>query len=183
MHFPAARPDACPVDVWTLQNQLIALAEHFLGPRDAAKKLYRPTFVEDGPYVINTPNLDGAFAALSLNAAGYWPTTVYELGHETVHLLNPTVGSTTWFEEGIAVLFSIAALAYHKLRPQSPTLQSYQDALAMVTAIPGEPFAVARAVRAGGRTLASVTYEDLASVMPTCEEAVLRQLVTTCVPR
>ena len=88
----APSPGQDPSALWSMQLQLLRLAEDTLGPRDASKVIYQPIFVEDGPHIRNTPNLDGAFAELSRNAEGYWPTVVKELAHETVHLLNPRPG-------------------------------------------------------------------------------------------
>src|SRR6478672_1516566 len=137
MQFPTSRPDAEASALCRLQNDLLTLAEFKLEPRDKSKKIYQPTFDPHGPRLINTPTLDGAFAQLSSNAAGFWPTAVYELAHETVHLLNPTVAYTNWFEEGIAVAFSIFALEQHNLPIQLPSLATYGEALALVQALPG----------------------------------------------
>jgi hypothetical protein len=90
--FPNSRPDSEPALLWRLQGDLLLLAESKFGPRDNSKKVFQPIFVPDGPHLINTPTLDGAFVALSPSAAGYWPTAVYEMAHETVHLLNSDGG-------------------------------------------------------------------------------------------
>ena len=99
-------PREDPSAAWSLQLQLLRLAEDTLGPRDASKTIFQPVFADYGPYIRNTPNLDGAFAELSRNAEVFWPTTLYELAHETVHLLNPRPGTGNWLGEGIAVAFS-----------------------------------------------------------------------------
>ena len=45
---------------------------------------------------------------MSDNGRFYWPTVVYELAHETVHLLNPVfLGEANYLEEGVAVAFSL----------------------------------------------------------------------------
>ena len=68
-NFPLAKPIDDRVHVWTLQNLIRTAAETRFGPMNPSKKLYRPKFVENGPHVINTPNFDGGFAGLSMNAA------------------------------------------------------------------------------------------------------------------
>jgi hypothetical protein len=77
------RPKDDPVRMWAMQNLLLDEAERLLGGRDLSKKIYKSEFVTDGkgPQLINTPNFDSASAMLSVNAAGYWPTAVYELSH------------------------------------------------------------------------------------------------------
>lgn len=185
MKFSASRPDAeaSASALWRLQNDLLTLAEIKLGPRDGSKKIYQPTFGPDGPFLINMPTLDGAFAQLSLSAAVFWPTAVYELAHETVHLLNPTVGCTNWLEEGIAVAFSIFALEQHNLPIQLPKLATCREALALVQALPGGPFPTAQRAREASGALNSVQYKDLACIVPQHDEASLRKLTTQCIPR
>lgn len=166
-----------------LQNKLLALVETQLGPRDSARRIYQPTFDVHGPYLMNTSNLDGAFVVLSPNAAGYWPTTVYEMAHETVHLLDPIVGPTNWLEEGVAVAFAIHAMASFNLPAPVVSLASYREALALVEALPSGPFATARSARTSAGALSAVTFEQLVELAPGHDESRLRQLASRCVPR
>lgn len=183
MQFPSSRPDAEPSALWRLQTDLLTLAESNLGRRDKTKKIYLPAFDPAGPRLINTPTLDGAYAQLSANAAGFWPTAVYELAHETVHLLNPTVAYTNWFEEGIAVAFSILALEQYSLPTQLPSLATYLEALVLVQALPGGPFPAAQRAREMSGSLNAVKYEELARIAPGHDDASLRKLTTQCIPR
>lgn len=183
MQFPVFRPDASPDSLWQLQCELLALAEAQLGPRDSTKNVYQPTFDVNGPHLMNTPGLDGAFVRLSANAAGYWPTAVYEMAHETVHLLNPVVGNTNWLEEGIAVSFSHLALVHYGFPKPMLTIPSYREALALVDGLPCGAIHAARLARASAGALNAVTYEHLAAIAPDYEEAKLRKLASLCVPR
>ena len=126
MQLPGTNPKDDPKALWSLQLELLALAEFHLGPRDASKKIYPPQFGADYPQVRLTPNEDGAFAKLSRNGEQYWPTAVYELAHETTHLLNPVkLGEASNLEEGVAVAFSIKAQHSYGIRPvQVPTPES-----------------------------------------------------------
>ena len=114
-------PGQDPSGLWSVQLQLLKLAEDTLGPRDISKTIFQPAFVDDGPHIRNTPNLHGAFVEVSRNADGCWATVVNELVHETVHLLNPKLGVGTWLSEGIAVAFSNYAQRQFKLEPQGVT--------------------------------------------------------------
>ena len=89
MQLPHTSPRNDPVALWAFQQNLLSIAEAALGARDTSKKIYQPGFTDDGPHIRNTPELDGAFAELSRNSECYWPTAIYEMAHETVHLLNP----------------------------------------------------------------------------------------------
>ena len=141
MQLPDGRPEVDPQALWRLQNELLTLAESLLGPRDSAKKIYQPNFDSDGPHIRNTPNLDGAFAELSPNAAGYWPTVVYEMGHETVHLLNPDRLGVNFLEEGMAVAFSLRAMERYGLPVEGIREESYAKALGLVRQLSPDVFA------------------------------------------
>jgi hypothetical protein len=182
--FPASLPKDDPVTLWSLQQQLLSAAESRFGQRDTSKQIYQPIFRDDGPILINTPNLDGAFAALSTNAAaGYWPTTVFELAHETVHLLNPTVGYTNWLEEGVAVAFSIEMSAQLTQHPQTPSDGSnYSIAFRRLQSLPVHYHDAARIIRSEC-ALGSVTVDILKRLFPHSELATLEMLADTCVPR
>ena len=108
------------------------MAESVLGPRDGSKKIYQPQFADDGPHVRNTPNLDGAFVELSHGGECYWPTIVYEMAHETVHLLNPIPGNTDNIEEGVAVELSLMVQQSYDVVIQKPSMESYLYVIQLV---------------------------------------------------
>jgi hypothetical protein len=104
-------PKEAPSSLWTLQNELIQEAEALLGPRDYSKIVYQPDWNCDGPHIRYTPSKDGAFAELGFNAMNDWKMAVYQLAHETVHLLDQHGGErTNNLEEGAAVRFSLDML-------------------------------------------------------------------------
>ncbi len=134
--LPNTIPEHDQEGLLKLQEALLELAEQLLGDRDKSKIIYQPDFDVNGPYINNTPNLDGASARLSPNSKLYWPTVVYEMAHEIIHLLNPIVGYTNWLEEGIAVKFSIFAQNEPNLHPiQQPISGPYFDALELVNTL------------------------------------------------
>ena len=169
-------PGDTPGDLWAVQLQLLELAEDALGPRDATKKIYQPEFADDGPFIRNTPNLDGAFAELSRNAESYWPTAIYELAHETVHLLNPKPGDGNWLSEGIAVAFSIHAQLYFKLTPQGIGMQSYRRSLELVSRLPCGPLVAGRSIRSACGSLDSATKSILTELFPSVDSELLAEL-------
>ena len=171
------KPQDAPAALWALQQELLALAEHLLGPRDGSKQIYQPAFHSDGPpFLRNTPDKDGAFVELSQNAAGYWPTTVFEMAHETVHLLNPVAGGTNFLEEGIAVAFSRIAPQIYGLPLNEIEIGAYADALALVQSLPPDVFTAARMVRETVGALSATTLDDLANMFPSVERSVLCRL-------
>jgi hypothetical protein len=167
MTLPTDLPKNSPASVWNWQNVLLGEAEALLGPRDKSKKIYQPTFFAPTPRLINTPNFDGAYAQLSNYASGYWPTFIYELAHETVHLLNPTIGATNYLEEGIAVKFSLDMLIKHGNGAFTPSLPiNYQKALDLVTELQPSCLSVAKILRKKFGALSTITIEHLNNTIP-----------------
>ena len=169
-------PGQEPVALWSVQSHLLSIAETILGPRDGSKTICQPTFTDCGPKLRNTPNLDGAFAELSRNAQGYWPTVVNELAHETVHLLNPKPGVGTWLEEGIAVAFSIEAQRQFNLEPQDIEMPSYRRALRLVSELTDGPLVAGRRVREACWAYWDADQNDLVTLFPTIDPATLSVL-------
>ena len=169
-------PREDPSAFWKIQCELLRLAEDTLGPRDASKVIYQPVFADDGPYIRNTPNLDGAFAELSRNAETYWPTAVYELAHETVHLLNPKPGVGNWLSEGIAVAFSVYAQLHFKLGPQCINMQSYRRSLELVSELPYGPLEAGRSIRDACGSLNGATRSILEMLFPSVDSEILTEL-------
>lgn len=183
MKLPSTRPADDPAALWKLQHVLLGEAEALLGPRSPNVTIYQPVFSSMGPCLRNTPSLDGAFVELSRNAVGYWPTVVFELAHETIHLLDPTAGYTTWLEEGIAVAFSLEAQRVRRLRRYLPSRGPYLKALRMVNALPNSPFAAGRRVREVCGALNRVTPSALAKALPEVAHARLVRLASRCTAR
>ncbi len=184
MQLPTTVPETDPSGLWALQGQLITLAEQLVGQRDRTKTIYQPSFHDDGPRLRNTPTLDGAFVELGRGSKVYWPTVVYEMAHETIHLLNPTVGHTNWLEEGVAVAFSVHAQSLCRLQQiQTPNSGPYFEALELVRALPGGPFVAARRVREFARALNAITTEQLRELFPDTDPVDLGQLSKKCIPR
>ena len=138
MRFPATNPVDDPPALWALQLKLLDTAESLLGPRDQSRKVYQPQFTDHGPNLRNTPNLNGAFVELSRTAETDWAEAVFEMAHETVHLLNPVAGDTNNLEEGVAVafLFHIQPAYGINVRPGTTV---YDHAYGMVCRLPGGP--------------------------------------------
>jgi hypothetical protein len=183
MKLPTSLPEHDPSALWSLQQQLLIVAEYLVGRRDQSKTIYQPAFHENGPHIRNTPTLDGAFVELGAGSKVYWPTVVFEMAHETIHLLNPVEGYTNWLEEGVAVEFSIHAQQLFGVPIQSPTAGPYFEALEMVRSLPGGTFSAAYRVREIAGSLGTVTVEQLCSLFPSYDRAGLLRLAEKCVPR
>jgi hypothetical protein len=121
----------------------------------------------------------GAFASLSSSAGGYWPSFVYELAHEVVHLLNPTMGPATWLEEGLTVSFSIHAQRIYGCKVQEPAAGGYQKALALVRKLDDSEFTFGQAIRERFGSLSNFSAPQLKLAFPEVPERFARQLART----
>ena len=173
-------PSSDPVDdaprLWALQWDLIEIAETELGLRDRSKRVYQPKFADDGPFLQNTPDFDGAFVKLSRNAAHYWPTVVYEMAHETVHLLDPVArGNGNYLEEGVAVAFSLHVQPMYGFN-MSVKMPSYVNALKLVESLPGGALTAGKLIREAVGALSSATAQSLAELFLEVDETICDHL-------
>ena len=178
--FDMVLPKDTKVAVWALQNFLLGEAEKLLGQKDIDKQIFQPVFEDRGPFIRNRVQNDGAWAVLSHNAGGYWPTTLYELAHETIHLLNPVVGHTNYLEEGIAVAFSIDMSKNETTHPMSPNDKYYQRALELVQLLPNGTYESAKRIRNEFGSLGNVSVAGLKKLFPTLEVEVIEELCSEC---
>jgi len=178
--FSKNNPEDDPTALWQLQQFLMTECQTRFGNRNIIKTLCQPIFRGDGPIVINTPQLDGAFAALSNNARQYWPTTLYELAHETVHLLNPVEGYTNYLEEGFAVAFSVEISRLHTQHPMKPDDKFYQEAWHLVNQLGKDIYEVARRIRIESVSLAGVNPSQLAKICPNVNSDTIDNLCSEC---
>ena len=177
--LPDTDPKDSPESLWSLQLVLLSNAEVVLGPRDPSKKICQPVFVDDGPRTRHTPNRDGVYIELSRNGERYWPTVMFEMAHETVHLLNPTIyGNSNYLEEGTAVEFSLR-IVRSKFGTEMPINMSiYRNALELIRLLPGDPLDSARSVREHiGGPLSNVTASHMKELFPGVDSVVLDTLV------
>ena len=117
----------------------------------------------NGPQLRNTPDLDGAYVELSPNGRFYWPTVVFEMAHETVHLLNPVPGNTNNLEEGVAVAFSLHVQPSYEISVPV-CMRSYEYALMLANSLPGGALTAAKAIRHQVGALSAATTECLAEL-------------------
>lgn len=161
-------PESNMEDLWKLQLALMRYAESLFGSRSGRKVLYRPDFDSDGPHVRHTPTYEGAFADLSFGSKTSWDCALYELAHETVHLLDPRgtcrpPPKASHFEEAVATAF---AMHCSDLAGGSYTKPSgnYAIALSHTLSFRGHVFTVAHGVRRSFGHFSSATSADFLSL-------------------
>ena len=163
--LPLTEPQFDPVGLWALQQELLSWAEHLYGPRDASFQLYPPQFDDDGPNIRFTPDRRGVYAELAPNAQRHWRFAVFQLAHETVHLLDPgLLGTATYLEEGVAVAFSLHVQQRYGINVVTNG-ELYDRAHARVNTLPEGHLETKLIRRAVGR-LRNATADNLVSLFP-----------------
>jgi hypothetical protein len=166
----SATPLDSKEEVWRLQQALMMEAEQMLGARNASKTICQPRFRVGNPQIVNTIDKTGALAELSMGSLRNWGTCVFELAHETVHLLDPLPCNARELEEGVAVAFSqhcVQALAsICGPVPYPVTPMRYTRAWQRAEALSGGALSAGKIVRAAAGTLDNITPALVCSLFP-----------------
>ena len=150
-----------------------------LGLRDATWEIRKPRFAASRPGIRFCKQEKWAYAELSPNGEGYWPTVVFEMGHETVHLLNPVpIECSNYLEEGVAVAFSLYACKRIGYDAMNDLLKwrKYIHALYLVQQLPGDSLDNARRIRERLGRLSSAQTEHLSELFPGVSQSILIEL-------
>ena len=162
--LPATEPQSDPVGLWKLQVELLSWAEQLYGPRDASWRIDPPQCAKNIPHVDLAVGR-GAFARLAPNAQRHWRFAVFQLAHESVHLLDPVKwGEATYLEEGVAVGFSLHVQRRYGINVVTND-ERFDCAYALVSALPCGHLEAKRIRRSVGR-LSDATANNLSDLFP-----------------
>lgn len=172
-----AAPFDDPETMWQMQLELLALAEDIFGPRNPIYRLDKPLFRETGPTIRYGNTLRSVAVELSFNGRWYWPTIVFEMAHETIHLIDPVIGNSNYLEEGAAVAFSLHAQALYGLEvygreANGPQDEPYICALHLLHELPGDALEAAGRIRRETGPLSAVKPEELLNLFPDLDSQV-----------
>lgn len=167
---------------WTLTTRLgemLQIAEELFGKRDLCYTPLGIEFYGEIPMVWYPGNCKHIAIRLTMNAAYDCRRSLYQLAHETVHLLSPTGGrNSIYFEEGVATWFSNYYLERIGLPAMSPSVDSYQRVLNLVESyLHKDPFLVKR-IRDKQPSFHKMTKKDIRPEFPGLSEKQLKFLVT-----
>lgn len=170
--------------VWAIQQELLAQAVALLGPPDPSWTICQPEYWYGKPVIQHRDdNKTHAWAKLSRMAARSWPQLRFELAHETVHLLNPVIGATTWLEEGIAVVFQIHIQSPNDIKLIRPRFGGdYHTAWQLVEQLGESPFVFGKVIRAKYGSLERRSVDEILSIRPMLDLAIARKLAQECKP-
>lgn len=174
LKIAAVTPEESPGLLWEMQNLLLLEAQQQLGPRTPSKKIYQPTFEADAqPCVRFAKSYDGAWAEMTADAAGNWRLCIWQLAHETVHLLDQTPGTeASVLEEGVAVAFAHHACSMFGFEIRRAAMANYAQACTLVKRLPGGIVAAGRLRQFAG-SFDNVTVEHLVQLGVSQSDAAL----------
>jgi hypothetical protein len=163
-------------------------AEAQFGSRDRSFTILGIEF-NDGPNRLVYPNThhDQIVIQLSIEARYHRDQALFQLAHETVHVLAPVdVGTATVLEEGLATYFSLTAPQFadptYAQRGEATLtnkFQAYRDALEDVRALLSVDRKIIGHVRRANRLFASITAKRLREAAPHCSAEVTGRLTRT----
>jgi hypothetical protein len=161
-------------------------AEALFGPRNTSFTLLGIEF-HNGPNRVIYPNGKQIIIQLTKEAHGNHDRALFQLAHETVHVLAPVdVGTSTVLEEGLATYFSLTApdfadptYAQRSEATLTGKFRAYGDALNDVRALLRvDPTVIAR-IRKPNELFASITPSRLCEAAPHCSTEVADRLTHT----
>jgi len=160
-------------------------AEGLFGPRDKSFTLLGIEFY-DGPNRLSYPNPthNQIVIQLSKESRGNRDQALFQLAHETVHVLAPVdVGRSTVLEEGLATYFSLTAAhfadpSYAQRSEATLTgkFQAYRDAFNDVRALLSVDPKVIGRIRKPNKLFTSITARRLREAAPHCSAEVANRL-------
>lgn len=156
---------------WTLASRLgemLQMAEELFGQRDISYTILGVEFIVGIPQIWYPGNCKHVVIQLNQYAATDMLQACYQMAHETVHLLSPTGGnSANNFEEGVACYFAAYYLK-NKLNASNwePTLQSYKQALALITPRLDEDIYCVRRLREHQPSFSEISDKQIRAEFP-----------------
>lgn len=167
---------------WTLTTRLgemLQIAEDLFGKRDYSYTPIGIEFYGDFPMVWYPGNCQHIAIRLSVNAAFDLRRALYQLAHETVHLLSPTGGrDANNLEEGVATWFSNYYLTSLRCEEMPSDIESYKQALKPIKPfLDKDPWLVKR-IREKQPSFHKMNVEDIRPEFEGLPEEQLEFLVT-----
>lgn len=166
---------------WTLASRLgemIAYIEAQFGERDRSKTILGIEFCDSGPQTWFPGNRGHIVIQLGLSAKEDPVQALFQLAHESVHLLDPVVfGFATVLEEGLATHFSLQYIKqFHSNYTTSD--QKYAAAARLVAQLLDIDPMVIKDLRSKGIKISQISASQLVAVCPQLPKSVALALST-----
>lgn len=150
------------------KRMIIEEMESIFGKRDAAFTIDNDILYRAGVPMVWTYDEENkkCKVLLSNGCLTYWPCFIYEMAHESIHLLNPQPVAASYLEEGIAVWFShymMDKCGYKKHPPKG----DYKKALKLIELIKDTPPNIVKKIRNNFSNLTDISFAELRRLYPT----------------
>lgn len=181
IEFPNTRPEDDCEALEKLQNDLLDWAAELFGIRDTTWTPLPPMFGNRNPH-IHYPcpaSLKLVMIKLGRRAREKWTKVLFQMAHETIHLLNPLhpeQGKANYLEEGVACAFSAFVQRRCGITGDDfvrINLPAYKYAHALVKRLPAGDIAAPKRIRREmptGTPFSSVTSKDLKRIFPSVDD-------------
>jgi len=166
---------------WTLASRLGEMISHLeaqFGDRDRSWTILGIEFCKSGPQTWFPGNCGHIVIQLGCSATTDLVQALFQLAHESVHLLDPTVfGFGTVLEEGLATHFSLQYIK--QFNPNYTTADTkYATAASLVAQLLNlTPMAI-KSLRSKGIKISQITASQLVAACPQLPKSVVLALTT-----
>lgn len=162
---------------WTLASQLgnmLELAQSQFGPRDKSYTILGVEFIDGRPKIWYPCNCNNIIIQLGKPCLSEPDRACFQLAHETIHLLSPTIGqNSNVLEEGLAAYFQVWYMDNH-YPSQWPRQKldwrkldaPYEKAKTLVERLLEIDRNAIKRLREQGRRLSDVTAEEISYLCP-----------------
>jgi hypothetical protein len=172
---------------WTVTSRLgdtLKMAQELLGPRDKSYTILGIEFITQGPPSVWYPgNRKDIIIQLTTKASCDMRRALFQLAHETVHILSPTGGPyrATILEEGLATYFSLYYLEKIHIPVQrdyidNPKYQSAYDDIVSLTKEYPDALEKIKNIRKDQPFISGITYEQLKQTFPKIGDQLAQRL-------
>ncbi|EOV9616226.1 hypothetical protein ACN5LY_000778 [Cronobacter dublinensis] len=175
---PSSLPLDDPKSGELAKSMIISEAEELFGARDTSFSINEAILYHSkGPQVVVATAFNNlCIVYLSNGSQKRWDCFMYEMAHESVHLLNPQKISASYLEEGVAVWFSLMMCRKHSYKCDKPT-GKYRQAYELLLKISEDVPSVVRVIRAKFPNLTDLNADDLQATFPSLTPLDARRLV------
>lgn len=175
---PSSLPLDDPKSGELAKSMIISEAEELFGARDTSFSINEAILYHNKTprVVVATEPNNLCIVYLSDGSQNRWDCFMYEMAHESVHLLNPQKISASYLEEGVAVWFSMMMCKKYSYVCNKPT-GKYRQAYELLLKISDDVPSVVRIIRAKFPNLTDLNADDLQTTFPSLTPIDAKRLV------
>lgn len=160
------------------KEMILAEAERLFGERNPSFTIIEKiTYSNIGPMVsIFERSSKSCVVILSEKSKESWGCFMYEMAHESIHLLYPQEEAASYLEEGVAVWFARYMCKKYNYSYKKPD-GKYGKALELILKLDAQPLVMVRNIRSRSPNLTDISTKDIKHFYPKVERKDSNQLI------